>query len=109
MLFKKVENPETRAVREEIFQAFGMELTEGLILDRDTRNEALEHAFRRVRDGSKLGKCVRMLANDYIETKHCHHDVASVEFMPFGREGQGFHLKVMLRPRPRQSNEGRRR
>lgn len=55
-------------------------------------------------NNSKLGKCMKMLVEEYKETNKFRFYVGSVEFLPWAH-GDGFHLVVMLRqehaPRPR--------
>lgn len=104
VVFQTVENPNTQRVRGEVYRNLNMDLSEPLLLDRDTNNEAKEREFCRVRDESKLGRCMETLATEYIETKQCRFEVASIGFAPWAH-GDGFHLVVMLRqspaPRPR--------
>jgi hypothetical protein len=79
-----------------VYRNLNKRLSEPLVLNRDTNDDGEERGFRRVRDDNKLGRCARTLAKEYIETKEYRFDVASVQFVPLGRHGEGFHLLVML-------------
>lgn len=82
-----------------MYRNLNIDLSENVILDRDTNEADEEREFRRTRDDSKLGRCVRTLATEYIETKEHRFDVGSFEFIPKGHHGAGFHLAAKLRQR----------
>lgn len=52
--------------------------------------------FDLVLGDSKLAKCVRTMAKEFIEMKEGHARIAQFRFVPHGARGEKFHLIVTL-------------
>lgn len=96
VLFQTVEEPSVRDVRRLVYQKLNQDLSTPLPLGRNNGNPNERREFHRVHDDTRLGRCVRTMAKEYIEMKEHRFEVGNVEFIPQGRRGHDFHLLVML-------------
>lgn len=95
IIFQTVEEPETQQVKRRVYAVLGKHRWETVYLGSDSEG-AERGEFDRVHDGSKLGRCGRTIASEYIEMKEGHARVAWFTFVPHGSRGEYFHLVVTL-------------
>lgn len=95
VIFQTVVESTLRDVRRRVYRNLRTGPTTPVLLLR-SGGEAERHEFDRVQNDTELGRCVRAMAEEYIEMKEYHLEVGSFEFVPHGRRGERFDLVVMF-------------
>lgn len=91
IVFQTVEEPSTQEVRNQVYTVLGENASTTVRLP--NTNGAM---FNLVLSDTKLGKCVRTIAKEYIEMKEGHARVAQFTFKPQDSHGYFFHLVATL-------------
>lgn len=92
IVFQTVEEPSTQEVRREVYTVLGENASTTVRLRPDNHGEL----FNRVLKDTKLGKCARTIAAEYIEMKDGHAQVAQFKFKAQDPHGYYFYLAVTL-------------
>lgn len=95
IMFQTVEEPGTQHVKRRVYTNLDKRSSRAVSLS--CRSQGAKKAeFDRVHDYTKLGRCVRTIATEYVEMKDARAAITEFEFVPQDPRGNLFHLVVTL-------------